>query len=332
MATYRAIQLKGKGGLDQLQEVELPLEPPKKGEVRIRVRASGVGATDILKRTGRYPYRPPFPFVEGYEVLGEVDAVGEGVTGFAPGDRVCALTVHGAWAQYLTRAADDFVPVPKGLDDGEAVALVLNYVTAYQMIHRVARMQPGQTALVTGANGGVGSALLDLLRVHGVRALGSASRNAFELVRSLGGEPIEARTQAVDRAVHGVLPEGVDVAFDGLGGAGTLQCVRATKRGGLVVGYGFVATDGTLDVLRGFATLFLGARLAGRRGTFYGITALYRKDKRPFNDDLPKLFALLSTRQVQPRIAARLPLLAGREAERRLEAGGVAGKIVLLAG
>jgi len=324
MATYRAIQLKGKGGLDQLEEVELPLEPPKNGEVRIRVRASGVGATDILKRTGRYPYRPPFPFVEGYEALG--------VRGFAPGDRVCALTVYGAWAQYLTRAAEDFVPVPDGLDDGEAVALVLNYVTAHQMIHRVARMQPGQTALVTGANGGVGSALLELLRVRGVRALGSASRNAFDLVRSLGGEPIEARTQAVDRAVRGVLPEGVDVAFDGLGGAGTWACVRATKRDGLVVGYGFVATDGTLDVLRGFAALFLGARLAGRRGAFYGITALYRKDKRPFKEDLPKLFALLRTRQLQPRIAARLPLLAGREAERRLEAGGVAGKIVLLAG
>ena len=332
MATYRAIQLKGKGGLDQLEEVELPLEPPKNGEVRIRVRASGVGATDILKRTGRYPYRPPFPFVEGYEALGYVDAVGEGVRGFAPGDRVCALTVYGAWAQYLTRAAEDFVPVPDGLDDGEAVALVLNYVTAHQMIHRVARMQPGQTALVTGANGGVGSALLELLRVRGVRALGSASRNAFDLVRSLGGEPIEARTQAVDRAVRGVLPEGVDVAFDGLGGAGTWACVRATKRDGLVVGYGFVATDGTLDVLRGFAALFLGARLAGRRGAFYGITALYRKDKRPFKEDLPKLFALLRTRQLQPRIAARLPLLAGREAERRLEAGGVAGKIVLLAG
>ena len=242
------------------------------------------------------------------------------------------MTVYGAWAQYLTRAAEDFVPVPDGLDDGEAVALVLNYVTAHQMIHRVARMQPGQTALVTGANGGVGSALLELLRVRGVRALGSASRNAFDLVRSLGGEPIEARTQAVDRAVRGVLPEGVDVAFDGLGGAGTWACVRATKRDGLVVGYGFVATDGTLDVVRGFTALVLGARLAGRRGAFYGITALYRKDKRPFKEDLPKLFALLRTRQLQPRIAARLPLLAGREAERRLEAGGVAGKIVLLAG
>ena len=96
MPTYRAIQLKGKGGLDQLQEVELPLEPPKAGQIRIRVRATGVGYTDITKRVGSYPFRPAFPFVEGYEVVGDVDAIGEGLTAFAIGQRVCALTVYGA--------------------------------------------------------------------------------------------------------------------------------------------------------------------------------------------------------------------------------------------
>src|SRR5580692_3633687 len=207
MATYRAIELKGKGGLDQLQEVDMPLEPPKQGELRIRVRASGVGFTDITKRTGYYPYRPAFPFVEGYEVVGDVDAIGEGVTGFALGQRVCALTVYGAWAEYFTRDAEDFVPVPDGLDDAEAIALILNYVTAYQMIHRTAAMRPAQTALVTGANGGVGTALLELLRAHGVRALGLVSRKHFDLVTSLGGEPIESRTKLVDAAVHAVLPE-----------------------------------------------------------------------------------------------------------------------------
>jgi len=330
MATYRAIQLKGKGGLDQLQEVELPLEAPKQGEIRIRVRASGAGFTDITKRTGNYPFRPAFPFVEGYEVVGDIDAIGEGVTGFVLGQRVCALTVYGAWAEYFTRDAEDFVPVPDGLDDAETIALILNYVTAYQMVHRTARMQPGQTAVVTGANGGVGTALLELLRVHGVRALGLAARRHFDLVKSLGAEPIEARTKPVDVAVREVLPGGADVAFDGLGGSLTRQCIRATRRGGLVVGYGFMAARGTIGTLRGFAAIFVGSRLAGRRGTFYGITAQYRKDKRPFKEDLPKLFELLAARRIQPPIAARLPLLAGREAERLLEAGGVAGKIVLL--
>ena len=330
MATYRAIQLKGKGGLDQLQEVELPLEAPREGEIRVRVRASGVGFTDITKRVGRYPYRPSFPYVEGYEVVGDVDAIGKGVAGFVLGQRVCALTVYGAWAEYFTRGAEDFVPVPEGLADADVIALILNYVTAYQMIHRVAAMRPGQTALVTGANGGVGTALLELLRVHGVQALGSTSRKHFNLVQSLGSTPIESRTQPVDVAVHEVLPAGVDVAFDVLGGAGTREGIRATRRGGLVVGYGFMAARGTLGALRGFAAVFLGTRLAGRRGTFYGITALYRRDKRPFKEDLPKLFELLTARRIEPRIGARLPLLAGREAERLLETGGIEGKVVLL--
>jgi NADPH2:quinone reductase len=330
VATYRAIQLQGKGGLDQLQEVDVSLEPPKQGEIRIRVRASGAGFTDITMRTGYYPYRPPFPFVEGYEVVGDVDAIGQGVAGFALGQRVCALTVYGAWAEYFTRNAEDFVPVPDGLDDADVIALILNYVTAYQMIHRAAAMQPGQTALVTGANGGVGTALLELLRVHQVRALGSASLKHFDLIKALGGEPIESRTKPVDDAVHQVLPEGVDVAFDGLGGSGTRECIRATRRGGVVVSYGFMTARSPLATFRGFAALFLSARLAGRRGTFYGITALYRKDKRPFREDLAKLFQLLAERKLQPRIAARLPLLAGREAERLLETGGIVGKIVLL--
>lgn len=321
----------GKGGLDQLQAIELTLELPKPGELRIRVRASGAGFTDITKRTGSYPYRPAFPFVEGYEVLGDVDAIGAGVEGFSLGQRVCALTVYGAWAEYFTRDAEDFVPVPGGLDDAEVIALILNYVTAYQMIHRIAGMQPGQTALVTGANGGVGTALLELLHAHKIRALGLTSRKHFDLVASLGGEPLESRTKPVDAAVHDVLPQGVDVAFDGLGGPGSIECIRATRKGGLTVGYGFMAARGTLSTVGGFMALFLGARLQGRRGTFYGITRLYRKDKRPFKQDLPKLFELLLARKIQPRIAARLPLLEGREAERLLEAGGVAGKIVLLA-
>jgi NADPH:quinone reductase-like Zn-dependent oxidoreductase len=291
-----------------------------------------VGATDITKRTGRYLFAPAFPFVDGYEVVGDVDAVGPGVTGFTAGQRVAALTVYGAWAEYFTRDAEDFVPVPEGLDDAEVVALILNYVTAYQMIHRKAALPSGRTALVTGANGGVGTALLELLRAHGCRALGLASRKHFDYVRELGGEPIESRTKPADVAVREVLPEGVDVAFDGLGGKGTRECIRATRRGGLVVGYGFMAASGPLAVVRGLASVYAGSRLARRRGTFYGITALYRKDKGPFKEDLPKLFELLAARKIAPRIAARLPLLAGREGERLLEAGGVSGKIVLLKG
>ena len=127
----------------------------------------------------------------------------------------------------------------------------------------------------------------------------------------------------------------MDAAFDAVGGAGTAECVRATKRGGTVVGYGFVGTTvngkpSTWLTLRGLASLFVGARLSGRRGTFYGITLRYRRDKASLKEDLPKLFALLASRKIKPVIAHRLPLLAVRRSQELLEAGGLNGKIVLL--
>jgi len=128
----------------------------------------------------------------------------------------------------------------------------------------------------------------------------------------------------------------VDVAFDIVGGHGTIQCIRATKSNGLIVGYGFVGTikngkqSMSLVILTLWNTL-VRARLAGRRGAFYGITALYRKDPRPFREDLLRLFDLLERGQIKPKIAARLPLLEARRGNEMLEAGGLKGKIVLLA-
>jgi NADPH2:quinone reductase len=332
---YRAIMLQGKGGFDRLEEVSLPLSEPGPGELRVKVTATGAGSTDIIMRTSKYLFAPPFPYVPGYELVGIVDAIGSGVTGFAVGQRVAALTVHGAFAEYLVRSAEDFVPVPDGPDDAAAVALILNYVTAYQMIHRSAKMVAGQTALVTGANGGVGTALCELLRLHGVRVIAACAPRHFDVVRALGAEPIPSREGPVDVAVRRVMPEGVHAAFDIVGGAGTRECIRALRRGGIVVGYGFMGAmrDGkpsTWLTVRSFAALYVGSRLVGRRGTFYGITALYRRDKRPLKEDLPKLFALLAEGKLRPLIAHRLPLLAARQSQELLLAGGVVGKIVMV--
>ena len=198
------------------------------------------------------------------------------------------------------------------------------------MLHRAAGVRSGQSALVSGANGGVGTAALELFRVAGIRAIGAASPKHFDLVRELGAEPIASRDKPLDEGVLAILPEGVDAAFDNLGGARTREHVRATKRGGIVVGVGFMATGGsTLTTLRGFASLYAGARIADRRSTFYGITKLYKDDRRPFLEDLPKLFTLLAARTIRPKIAAVLPLLDGRRAQEMLERGNIVGKIVL---
>lgn len=331
MATMQAVMLTKKGGPDVLVTMELPLPEPGPGEVRVKVRATGVGATDIAIRRGFYPYAPRIPFVPGYESVGCVDAVGTGVTTLKVGDRVCALLVHGGYATHVVRGAEHWVKVPGGLDDVQTVALILNYVTAYQMIHRSARLHAGQSALVNAASGGVGQALLDLLRAHGVAAIGAAARARHDIVRSYGATPIEGRSIPLNLGVHAVRAEGVDAAFDGVGGAHTGQCVSSTRRGGITVWYGFVGARGLPAVAHSALALFAGARLRGRRGAFYGITMLYRRNPQPFFEDLPKLFDLLAQGKISPRIAQTLPLLDARKANERLEAGGVEGKLVLVA-
>lgn len=331
MSTMRAVMLTKKGGPEVLETVELPLPVPGPGEVRVKVLATGVGATDITMRRGSYPYAPPIPFVPGYESVGVVEALGPGVTTLKEGDRVCALLVHGGYATHVVRGAEHWVKVPDGLDAVEVAASILNGVTAWQMIHREARLQRGQSALVNAANGGVGQMLLTLLRLHGVETFGAASTSKHALLRDLGATPVDGRGAPLDAQVRALRPDGVDAAFDGVGGAQTGQCVGATKRGGTTVWYGFVGATGMPALLSSAWSCFVRTRLSGRRGAFYGITMLYRKDPRPFREDLPKLFDLMKDRRLVPRVAQRLPLLAAREANERLEAGNIEGKLVLVA-
>lgn len=331
MASMQAVMLTKKGGPEVLEAVEMPLPEPGPGAVRVKICATGVGATDIAMRRGSSAYAPPIPFVPGYESIGIVDAVGADVTTLKEGDRVCALLVYGGYATHVVRGAEHWVKVPDGLDDVRAVSLVLNYVTAYQMIHRVARLQPGQSALVNAANGGVGQALLDLLRAHGVSAIGAAARTRHDIVVSYGATPIEGRSAPLDLAVHAVRPKGVDAAFDGVGGAQTGRCVSSTSRGGITVWYGFVGVKGFPAMMHSAMSLFVGAPLLGRKGAFYGITKLYRETPRPFLEDLPKLFDLLALGKIAPRIARTFPLLDARKANERLEKGDIDGKLVLVA-
>src|SRR5580692_11457050 len=199
VAKYRAVMLTKKGGPEVLQVVELPVEAPGPGQLRVRVLAAGAGATDVVMLGGSYPFAPKIPFVPGYEVAGTVDAIGAGATGFQVGQRVAALTVHGGFAELLVREAQHFIPIPDAVSDRDAAAVILNFGTAWQMIHRVAQARAGQTALVTGAAGGVGTAALQLLRLAGVKTYGATSAAKHRTVRSLGATPIDYRAGSLDR-------------------------------------------------------------------------------------------------------------------------------------
>jgi NADPH:quinone reductase len=328
-AKYRAVMLTRKGGPDVLQIVELPMEAPGPGQLRVRVSAAGVGATDVVMLGGSYPFAPKIPFVPGYEVAGTVDAIGAGVTGLELGQRVAALTVYDGFAEFLVREAEHFLPIPDEVSDQDAAAVILNYGTAWQMIHRVAKVSAGQTALVTGAAGGVGTAALQLLRLAGVKTYGAASEKKHALLRALGATPIDYRRGRLDHLTRALEPEGVDYVFDAVGGANIGPCIGALRKGGLVVGFGFLGAPGILSKVAMFSNLFVGARLRGRRGDFYGISALYKKDPRPLREDLPKIFALLAEKKIDPLVSRTFALLEARQAIELVASGSVEGKIVL---
>jgi NADPH2:quinone reductase len=328
------IVLTGRGGPEKLRVRDTDSAAPGKGRVRVRVIASGVSFAEVQMLGHRYPNQPRYPFVPGYDLVGEVTSVGPDVSGVAVGDRVAALVVTGAWRTHVVVRADHVVPVPDGLDPGVAVAVTTNGVTAWQMVHEVARVRAGQTVLVHGASGGVGTLLVQLAVAAGARVVGTASVGKHEAVRALGAEPVDYR-QDVVAAVRALAPGGVDAVFDHLGGESLGQSYGLLADGGVLVNYGSASTLRennhwavpylrTVRRLAGFRLRGLLGRGRGRRARFY-----YVKAGPAFNRALPEVFALVAAGKLTPSIETRLPLAEAAEGLRLLMSGSVTGKIVL---
>ncbi len=176
---------------EAFQMVEDDLPEPGEGQVRVKILATGVAYADVMMRRGVYPGMPRLPFTPGYDMVGVIDAVGLGGRAFSPGQLVVALTVFGSYSQYICLSAEDVVVVPEGVDPVEASCLPLNYFTAYRMLHRIARVKPGERVLVYGAAGGVGTALLQLGSLAGLQVYGTASSSKQELLTQLGATPLD---------------------------------------------------------------------------------------------------------------------------------------------
>src|SRR5499426_4212417 len=328
----RVVQVRRFGGPEELEVVDAPLPTASRGEVRLRVLASGVEYTDVVIRRHLYPQtmlrRPPF--VLGYDVVGEIDQLGYGVSGFQVGDRVADMTVVGSNAAWRTLRADHLARVPAGVDAADAAALILSWTTAYQLLHRAARVQRGQRVLVQGAAGAVGQALLVLGRLAGVELWGTARGAHAALIRALGATPIDYQREDVTR----VLPGGFDVVFDGIAQDGYRRSFAALKNGGLLCAYGYSAG---VQAQRRMATMLMWiARLylwrwlpGGKRARFYSINLMRAQHPAWFREDLARLFGLLATGAIHPRVAERISFDRVAEAHRRIEAGGLDGKLVL---
>lgn len=328
----RVVQLRRFGGPDGLEVVDAPLPTAGRGEVRVRVLASALQYTDVLIRRHLYPQTSArrLPFVLGYDVVGEIDQLGGGVRGFQVGDRVADMTVVGSNAAYRTLRADRLTRVPAGLDAAEAATLILSWTTAYQLLHRAARVKRGQRVLVHGAAGAVGQALLALGRLAGVELWGTARGEHAALIRELGAIPIDYRREDFTR----VLPGGFDVIFDGIAEDGYRRSFAALRRGGLLCAYGYSAgveaRRRMITMLMWIARLYLMRWLpGGKRAFFYSINVMRLLHPAWFREDLEHLFGLLATRAIRPCVAERISFDEVAEAHRRLEAGGLAGKLVL---
>ncbi|MFQ5616276.1 MAG: NAD-dependent epimerase/dehydratase family protein [Anaerolineales bacterium] len=334
---YKRVVITRNGGPEVLQTVAVEQTEPQPGQVRVKVLATGVAFADILMRRGAYLFRlPQMPFAPGYDIVGIVDKLGPGVNSFLVGQMVAALTGVGGYTQYLAVPEEKLVPVPDGVDPAEAVSLVLNYLTAYQMMHRAAKVKTGESVLIHSAAGGVGTALLQLGKLAELKMYGTASRPKHELVKKLGGTPIDYKNDDFVTHIQSQTPGGVGVVFDPIGGLHLFRSYRVLRRGGRVVVFGFssVLKRGVNNRL-GLLLALLPAGLlmsipVGRRIMPYNVSTNATRHPDWYRADLAKLFNLLVAGKIKPVVAERLPLEQAAHAHELLENARVTGKLVLV--
>ena len=348
------------GGPEVLRIVEEEVPRPGPGEVRVRVLAAGVSYTDAMLRVGSYLGVPKPPFTPGYELVGVVEELGPGCSRLRVGDRIGTLTVWGADAERVCVLEANAVEVPEDLDPGEVMSLVFTHMTAYQLLHRTARVKSGERVLVHGAAGRVGTAVLELGAVAGLRMYGTCSARDFAAVERLGAVAIDYRNEDFLARVRELTGgEGVDVVLDGFGGALSIRSFRALRPGGRLVVFGHSGTvahgrkswRGWIKWYATTATVSLWGLLSPRRRVLvYRIQKLREghqwlpvsgrhrappvgggpRDPDWFREDFSALLRLLREDKIHPVVAERMPLSDARRAHELLESSADKGKLVLV--
>lgn len=331
--------LHGPGAAEEITLRRRALGPLAPGTALVRVEATGVSFAEQQMRRGKYYDQPPFPFVPGYDLVGRVAETGPGTDPALVGRRVAALTKTGGWADRVVLPAADLVPVPDGVDPADAEAAVVNGVTAYRMLHRIARVERGDTVVVLGANGGVGSLLVQMARRAGATVIGTASARHLEAVRALGALPVDRRDPDMYARIREHAPAGAAAVFDHVGGPAVVDSFRLLAPGGTLVSYGTAATrdeqgNARMPVLALFGRLLLWNALPNRRGAhFFNLWQGHRsldRYRRLLAEDLGSVFALLAEGAIAPPVAARVPLEEIGGALALAESGTVVGKVVVV--
>jgi len=325
---YKSVIVTRRGPPEVLQVIENDLRPPSAGEARIKILATPVCLPDVQARHGHTPFPSKMPFVPGYAIIGVVDAIGKGVSNAAVGGRVAALTTYGGYTEYIFLGQEQLVRVPPNLDPAEAATLMLNYVLAYQTLHRSAKVKAGDKVLIIGASGGIGTAYLQLGKLANLTMYGIASKSKHNILTEYGATPIDYHTQDFVEVIRQAEPEGLDAVFDGMGGGYIERGFSVLRRGGTLVAYGNPLSFSRMLRLLGQVILF-NLLPNGKTVKLYGNSS--RLNRRPFLEDWAILFKLLEEGKIKPVIMKRFPILEAAQANALLESGQVIGNIVLLA-
>ncbi|GAV12669.1 medium chain dehydrogenase/reductase family protein [Paenibacillus sp. chi10] len=323
------------GGPEMLQAVQEPLRAPDADEVRVKVQSAGVALADIMRREGLYPMSPEVPFVPGYDAVGMVDAVGAGVEQYAVGDRVAVFfNGTGGYASHVYARMDEVVPIPAAIDATEAAACMLNYVTAYQMLHRIANVSEGERILIHGASGGVGTALLNLGRLAKLEMYGTASGAKHQVVAAYGALPIDYQADDFVEVLASIAPEGMAAVFDPIGGSNWERSMRTLGSNGRFVGYGYTSVleqghnNNWVKDWTGVAAR--GTTESGNPVHMYSITALKKERLDWFREDVQAVMSLLEAGKIHPLISHRIPLQEAAYAQNLLQESRSVGKIILV--
>ena len=303
---------------------DVPVPVVGEGEVLVRVKAASVNFPDLLMSQGRYQMKPELPFTQGMECAGIVEAVGEGVSAFSPGDRVVGGNKTGAFAEFALLPASSLSLVPDNMGFAEAAAYPAAYLTAYVALVRRANLQPGETLLVHGASGGVGMAAVDVGKLLGATVIATSASDAkLDKVIAHGADyAINVAQGFRDKVKTLTGGRGADVIFDPVGGDVFDESVRCIAFDGRLLVVGF--TSGRIPEVKANMPLIKGFSVVGVRAGEYG-----RRFPERGKENMEAIWKWAAEGKTRPRIHAELPLKNWREAYRLLTDREVVGKVVI---
>jgi NADPH2:quinone reductase len=331
----RALLSHEPGGPETLRLDDIAEPIAGAGELLVRVRAAAINYPDVLIIEDKYQFKPPRPFAPGGEIAGEVEAVGEGVTGWKPGDRMIAVIGHGGLAEKVLVPAKAAIPLPEGRSFADGAALLLTYATSIHALYDRGRLQAGETLLVLGAAGGVGLAAVELGKARGARVIAAVSSEDKAKAAGEAGadEAIVYPTGPFDKDSQKALaqlfkaavgPNGADVIYDPVGGDYAEPALRSIAWEGRYLVVGFPAGIPRLPLN---LTLLKSCDVCG---VFWGTFAA--RDPKANAAHVAELFSLWEQGKIQPRVSATYPLERGGEAIAAMVARKVIGKLVVTLG